>query len=382
MVLDGRYYDSKAIAGAAHGFLRGRKALQPKDFSGGEATVARTLRALGFEVEHRSVRSDAVPATDPASTTVPDGISAQRKRRPPPWAWTELVLACDLTARHGWHELDINHPEVRKLSDLLRQLRIHPDTDQFENFRSTGSVRSKMMNLSDCHPTSTRRSSNGGALDKEVVEAFRTRPEEMFALAEQIRREASRSDDDAETRDESIGQIPDYSTIDLAQFRPSSEEVLYSAVRAHIRTKSNAQVRLVESFALSTTLRDFRLLSNSSTSDTILGRGSRRWVVTPRVVQNGNVTAAVQGAAGALTFARHFFYRDSKFDLVALFGEPIGKVYVGYLEELGIRSVWRVHDAWDGSPSARADLLVCNDRVGELGSGHEDSAVAAGLSGC
>jgi hypothetical protein len=46
----GRSYDSKAIAGAAHAYLPGRTALNARDFSGGDATVRRTLEALGFTV--------------------------------------------------------------------------------------------------------------------------------------------------------------------------------------------------------------------------------------------------------------------------------------------------------------------------------------------
>jgi 5-methylcytosine-specific restriction protein A len=42
---DGERYVSKAIAGAAHGYLESREPLQAKDFSGGESTVARKLRA-------------------------------------------------------------------------------------------------------------------------------------------------------------------------------------------------------------------------------------------------------------------------------------------------------------------------------------------------
>lgn len=45
-----RAYDSKAIAGAAHGFPPGDRPLQPSEFSGGDATVARLLRRLGFTV--------------------------------------------------------------------------------------------------------------------------------------------------------------------------------------------------------------------------------------------------------------------------------------------------------------------------------------------
>jgi 5-methylcytosine-specific restriction enzyme A len=50
LVVDGKSYDSKAIVGAAHGFLPGQKALAASDFSGGAATVGRLLSRLGFEV--------------------------------------------------------------------------------------------------------------------------------------------------------------------------------------------------------------------------------------------------------------------------------------------------------------------------------------------
>ena len=50
-VVDGNLpCDSKAIAGAAHGFLHGMAPLGPNDFSGGERAVAKRLRELGFEV--------------------------------------------------------------------------------------------------------------------------------------------------------------------------------------------------------------------------------------------------------------------------------------------------------------------------------------------
>ncbi len=50
LVVDGKTYDSKAIVGAAHGFLPGRRPLAAADFSGGAATVGRLLSGLSFEV--------------------------------------------------------------------------------------------------------------------------------------------------------------------------------------------------------------------------------------------------------------------------------------------------------------------------------------------
>ena len=51
LVQDGRTYDSKAIVGAAHGYLPGESPLAAGQFSGGEATVGRLLRRLGFTVQ-------------------------------------------------------------------------------------------------------------------------------------------------------------------------------------------------------------------------------------------------------------------------------------------------------------------------------------------
>lgn len=48
--VDGRYYDSKAIVGVAHGYLPGKVALKPSDFSGGEAAAVRVLRSQGFQI--------------------------------------------------------------------------------------------------------------------------------------------------------------------------------------------------------------------------------------------------------------------------------------------------------------------------------------------
>jgi len=51
LVRDGKPYDSKPIVGAAHGFLPGQNPLTARQFSGGEATVGRLLRRLGFTVQ-------------------------------------------------------------------------------------------------------------------------------------------------------------------------------------------------------------------------------------------------------------------------------------------------------------------------------------------
>lgn len=59
----GRLYDSKAIVGVAHGYLGDDQGPLPAtQFSGGEATVAQTLRGLGFEVQVSAVQPTAFAA--------------------------------------------------------------------------------------------------------------------------------------------------------------------------------------------------------------------------------------------------------------------------------------------------------------------------------
>ncbi|MER7913923.1 HNH endonuclease signature motif containing protein [Streptomyces sp. NPDC096068] len=65
LVVDGRSYDSKAIVGAAHGFLPGLRPLKPSEFSGGLDHAVRVLTDLGFRVE----RSPAVGGGVDADTT-------------------------------------------------------------------------------------------------------------------------------------------------------------------------------------------------------------------------------------------------------------------------------------------------------------------------
>lgn len=60
LVVDGRQYDSKAVVGAAHGFLPGREPLRAAEFSGGRDHAAKVLSGLGFQV----VYAPAATGTD------------------------------------------------------------------------------------------------------------------------------------------------------------------------------------------------------------------------------------------------------------------------------------------------------------------------------
>ncbi|WP_194860594.1 HNH endonuclease [Dietzia sp. SYD-A1] len=157
---DGKSYDSKAIAGAAHGYLSGKEPLRPEDFSGGDATVGRQLRALGFRIP---------------------------PRRSPPWARDEVILACDLVAANNWAYLTAEDPRVVELSAILQRSQLHPPEVRSEKFRNPNGVARKTVDIATHHPEYEGAPTKGGEIDRVVLNQFLSDPEYMHELATQIR---------------------------------------------------------------------------------------------------------------------------------------------------------------------------------------------------
>jgi 5-methylcytosine-specific restriction protein A len=161
---DNRSYDSKAIAGAAHGYAEGRPTLA-REFSGGARTVQRRVDELGFRV---------TPAKNPD------------------WVREEVILACALVADNGWRELRASDPQVRDLSELLQRMPIHAVEARGKNFRSPDSVSRKTADLMTAHPGYVGKRTKGGKTDREVLQEFLQDPHGMKATAASIRVSMSR----------------------------------------------------------------------------------------------------------------------------------------------------------------------------------------------
>jgi 5-methylcytosine-specific restriction protein A len=156
----GHEYDSKAIVGAAHGYLPGRSALKAEEFPDETETVVSVLRDQGFEV---------------------------RERRSPPWLEAELILACALVAQNQWKGLRAHEASVIELSKLLQSSSLYSIDDRGTAFRSPNSVQRKTFDIATQHPEYKGKPTRGGKLDLEVLQAFLDRPAEMHAQAEAIR---------------------------------------------------------------------------------------------------------------------------------------------------------------------------------------------------
>lgn len=161
---NGARYDSKAIAGAAHGHLRGKAPLTADDFSGGEATVARRLRELGFEV--------------------PEGVE-----RNPSWTRDELILALDLYVRFKGNPPGKSSAEIEGLSAILNRLS-GSAAEGRPDFRNPNGVYMKLMNFRRFDPAYQAQGKSGlvrgNKLELVVWRDFASDPRRLGRTAQAI----------------------------------------------------------------------------------------------------------------------------------------------------------------------------------------------------
>jgi 5-methylcytosine-specific restriction enzyme A len=198
---DGKLYDSKAIVGYAHGVSTGVP-LGPKDFSGGDKTVAQRLETLGFTV-----------------------LNLDR----PDWTRDELILACALAESNSWRQVYDTDPRAKELSQLLQSTAIHP-LPRHPDFRNPAGVGQKTRNIVDHYPGHRGPRSNGNRLDKEVLDEYLADPPGMRAMAERIRELLTTTESDS-------SNLPDLDPIDL----PAGEGGV--AFRAHLRRERDPKLR-------------------------------------------------------------------------------------------------------------------------------------------
>lgn len=173
VVIDGNKYDSKAIAGVAHGFARPDLGpLAFSDFSGGRNEVQQKLERLGFEVL----------ADNPAELT---------KVRNPNWTRDELILALDYYLDHRDEAHDDTSPNVIALSEEISALARLFGHSASETLRNANGVSMKLLNLRAHDPDYKTRGQvglrRGNRLEKELWNRFADDHAALKGLAKAIR---------------------------------------------------------------------------------------------------------------------------------------------------------------------------------------------------
>lgn len=179
---EGRSYDSKAIVGAAFGYLPGQTgALESDEFYGGQPSIRPLLRE-GFTFD------------------APEGskLAITEKLKNPLWTRDQVILALDLYVKHKGRDPGVSHPDVTEVSALLRQMATEVG---LTTYRNPSGVIMKMMNFRSVDPAFTSKGGKGlgGAskLDKAIWAEFFGKPQDLAVAAEAIRESTfARMDED------------------------------------------------------------------------------------------------------------------------------------------------------------------------------------------
>jgi 5-methylcytosine-specific restriction protein A len=163
--VDGRHYDSKAIAGAAYGYLPGRTALTSNQLTGGITDAAAKLIELGFTVNER--------ASDPN------------------WTWDEHVLALDLYMQNPASPPGKTSEQVNDVSRILNLIGARDGAMRTAKYRNPTGVYMKMMNFRRHDPDFQAQGKKGlsrGAIgEADVWERFSSDLPGLRAAAQFIR---------------------------------------------------------------------------------------------------------------------------------------------------------------------------------------------------
>jgi len=137
---------------------------------------------------HSESQHDAglVSASRYLTFTVAPIVVLMAAKRNPNWTKDELLLALDLYLRVGL--AGDSHPEVIKLSNLLRSLAFHPPNERTQTFRNPNGVARKLANLANFDPNYSGKPTHGSALDWEVYSSWASFPnainEAVIAITE------------------------------------------------------------------------------------------------------------------------------------------------------------------------------------------------------
>lgn len=190
LVHDGRRYASKAIANVAQALGMKRRYSHDIRIGGGEQTVVRRLRELGFEVPN----PDDTPGRNPS------------------WNRDELILALDLYMTNPANPPGKGSKAVIELSDLLNRLHRLNGSPATETLRNANGVYLKMMNLRALDPQFTAQGkvgmTAGGKLEKVVWAEYHGRRAALTTDAAAIRQAIMNAEalpDDASADDDYEG---------------------------------------------------------------------------------------------------------------------------------------------------------------------------------
>jgi len=140
----------------------------------------------------------------------------------------------------------------------------------------------------------------------------------------------------------------------LSEFKPKSDADYLTYIEGRQLQKTRKHETLIRRYGEWCISLGHSAITSVHPRDLIVLQDQEEWLVEAKVLYKGNATNAVRDALGQLFAYRHFLYENQlSVNLLALFSEPIGNLYIDFLSSLGIQSVWWENGNWVGSVGAR-----------------------------
>ncbi|MGW5376458.1 hypothetical protein ACWESM_13515 [Nocardia sp. NPDC003999] len=362
---NGTLYDSKAIAGVAYGNLPGRKPLLPGEFSGGDETVARALRALGFHVAVKAKDANVRTAAKEQTDYWWSGDSSEN-------CWVEIrglegigisLMCPDLRqngSRDPWYELVssvrkrdvVYHYSTRESAFVGRSVAakdaFHDAADGTYSVALTGfSPFGTIVDLAE-----VRRKADALYAERDRL-AMAYEGQKLY-LPFQFKQDRSRMAMmsnyfaklprsiidilfDGQALTERTAPVPEIRTGFLQPFKPKADSDYLAAVAASSSRRTRAHETLVNAFAQWLDARGIVPLRNAAID---LGTENPPTIIEAKRV-NGRFADAIRAAVGQLYEYRYFEVARDDSGLIFLADEPIPPTWCNYLEddrEIGV--IW------------------------------------------
>lgn len=145
----------------------------------------------------------------------------------------------------------------------------------------------------------------------------------------------------------------------MEDFKPKDSTDYLSHVRGQVLIKTREHELVLKSYGEAIAATGWKPITSVHPRDLELHRDDTVCLVEVKMVYKGNATHAVREAVAQLLEYRHFHYAaDSQPVILAVFSESVGAAYVRYMQSLGVASVWRTTEGWNGSSMAAGGDLV------------------------
>lgn len=109
------------------------------------------------------------------------------QKRNPKWTRNEIIIALDFYFKHYPHIPERNTPEIKQISEILRNLELENNKNINSNYRNVSGVYMKLMNFHSINPNKEAKGLSGGSvLDREIFFEFQNNHKDLSKLSYEL----------------------------------------------------------------------------------------------------------------------------------------------------------------------------------------------------